>query len=725
MLTVRTAARRAALTGVSLSALVVAGGTALAQTGGTTDPTAVQPPTLTQEAAIPGRTSMEEIVVTASPVATRREELLQGTSVLSGPSLDRALSPSLGDALARLPGVQQTGFGPAASRPVIRGLGGDRIRVLVGGIGTIDASTTSPDHAAAVDLATARRVEVLRGPATLLYGNNAVGGVVNLLDSRIPIAQPEGGADGFVRLGYGSNADERLGAAGLDLSLSPHIVAHVDAFWRRTDDYKVPGYLRSARLRAMDDHDHDHDDDHDHEEEQRRRVTNSDVDQKGATGGLSYVGDWGFLGGSVSRMEAAYGIPVHDHAHHDDEDDHDHDHDHGHDADHNVRLDLKQTRVDLMGEINRSFLAFEAVRLRFGYADYAHTEFEDGETGTVFANEGWEGRAELVQTPVQALGGTLTGALGVQFSDRDFSAIGEEAFVPPSTTFQSGAFLVQRLQLGALSVEGGARLERQTVKAEELAFDRDFTTVSLSTGLGYALGGGWFTGANLSRTQRAPNAEELLSNGPHLATSTYEVGDPTLGKETAWGGEVTLKFVDNANYLAVNAFATRYRDFIYERFTGEEEDGLPVAEYTAANARFWGFEVEAGTEQPMGPGLATLEASAEYVRARDTTNGHPVPRMPSLSARMAVGYELNPVAGRLELVWADKQTRTAPFELPTDSYTVLNASVDWRPLEQRDLTLMVEVRNITNEEVRLSTSMLKDRLPQPGRDYRISLRTGF
>lgn len=670
---------------------------------------------------------VDEIIVTASPMGTRRFDILQGASSLSGEALDRALSTTLGEALDRLPGVSQTAFGPGASRPVIRGQGGDRIRILSGGIGSIDASSTSPDHAPALDLATARRVEVLRGPATLLYGNNAMGGVVNVLDGRIPIAEPKDGADGFVRLGLGSNADERSLATAVDARLSGPFVLHLDGFWRRTDDYKVPGFLESRALRASEDHDHDdHDHDHDHEEEARGRVANSDLTQKGATAGLSHIADWGFMGVSVSRFKSKYGIAAgHTHA---EGDDHDHDHDHDHDDDHDhgeegpVRIGLAQTRVDLMGEINQPFALFETTRIRFGWADYEHKELEGDEVGTRFLNKGWEGRLEFVQKAF----GNLSGAMGVQASKRDFQAIGDEAFVPPSDTVQTGIFTLQRLDLSPFALEGGFRLERQDVKARSIGFDRDFTTFSVSAGASRQLGQGWMTGISLSRTERAPNAEELLSDGPHLATSTYELGDPTLGKERALGVEATIRKSGGPITGSINVFLTDYDDFIYERFTGAEDDGLPVAQFTATDARFWGVEVEGAATLLRNDSLAIIwDAGLDYVRATDRSNDTPLPRIPALSLRTGLGVELSSIAAHVEMVWTDKQTRTAGFELPTDSSTVFNASIDWHPFAGQDITLLLEGRNLTNEEVRYSTSFLKDMLPQPGRDIRLSMRAGF
>ncbi|QJE72065.1 TonB-dependent receptor [Aerophototrophica crusticola] len=660
-----------------------------------------------------GRTTLEEVVVTASPLRSTRLDVLQGTSVLAGEALDRALSANIGETLSRLPGISQTGFGQGASRPVIRGLGGDRIRVLVGGIGSIDASTTSPDHAPAIDLATAKRVEVVRGPATLLYGSNAVGGVVNVLDGRIPVEAPANGAAGFVRLGYGSNADERFAAGSVDVAAAPNLVLHVDAFNRQTDDYEAPGFVRSRALRLAEPPEPG-------EEEPRGRVENSDLEQFGATGGLSVVGDWGFFGFSASRYLTDYGIPGGGHGH-EEEEGHDHEEgeEHGHEG---VRIDLEQTRVDLMGEVNREFLAFQQAKIRLGWADYEHKELEGEEVGTRFLNDGWEGRLELVQKPV----GALTGAVGVQVLQRDFEASGEEAFVPPAKTWQYGAFTVQRLDFGPWSAEAGLRVERQTVKAGDLGFDRDFTPVSVSAGLAYSFGQGWLAGLSLARTERAPNAEELLSDGPHAATGTYEVGDPTLGKERGLGGELTLKKAGGPVTGAANLFYTDYKGFIFEDFTGEEEDGLPVAAFRGADARFWGFELEASVEAWRRDDLGLrLDGAVDYVKATNKDTDQPLPRIPPLSFRVGAELESAAWAVRAEVEWADRQDRAAAFETETKGYTVLNAGIDWHPFPERDITLFLEGRNLTDEEVRLSTSFLKDRLPQPGRDIRLSVKAGF
>ncbi|HYC03631.1 MAG TPA: TonB-dependent receptor [Azospirillaceae bacterium] len=679
---------------------------------------------LAQQAADHGRGGIGEVVVTAAPFAQRRLDILQGTSVLSGEALDRALGPSLGETLDRLPGMSQTAFGQGASRPVIRGLGGDRIRVLTAGIGSIDASTTSPDHAPAIDPATARRIEVVRGPGTLLYGSNAIGGVVNVLDGRVPSELPAGGAAGRARLSFGTNANEKLASAGLDVGVAGPLVLHADGFIRHANDYEAPGFLRSRPLREAEPP-------HEGEEEEKGRVENSAAEGMGATGGLSYVGDWGFIGASVSRLDTKYGIPGgHGHGGHEEhegEEEHEEEEhegeEHGHE---DVRIDLGQTRVDLIGEVNSPFLAFETTRLRFGWADYEHKELEGDEVGTRFLNDGWEGRVEFVQRQAALMGGTLGGAVGAQALRRDFRAIGDEAFVPPSVTDQWGVFAVERLDFGPFALEGGARLERQEVTARSQGFDRGFTGISLSAGLSHEWAQGWLAGLSVSRTERAPNAEELLSDGPHLATGTYEIGDPTLGEETALGFEATVKRTIGPVTGSVNLFYTDYDDFIAELFTGEEEDELPVARYGAVEARFWGAELEASAEAwRSGDRAVLLDAGLDFVRARNRSDDTDLPRIPPLTVRLGAEYLAASWSGRVEVELADDQKRTAEFELPTAGYAVLNAGVDWHPWAGHDFSLALEGRNLTDETVRLSSSFLKDRLPQPGRDVRLILRTAF
>lgn len=659
----------------------------------------------------------EEIVITADPLGRSRFEVLQGTSVVEREALERQLDATIGDTLDDLPGLSQTAFGQGASRPVIRGLSGDRLRVLVNSLGTFDVSTTSPDHAVALDVATAKRIEVVRGPATLIYGNNAIAGVVNQIDDRVPRAVPEGFADGFLRGLYGSNADETLVSGRVNAGLGGGLVANVNGSWRETDNFEAPGFLRSDALRAAEPLEPG-------EDEPFGVADNSDQENWSAGGGLSYAGDFGFLGASVTGLDNNYGIPIEL----EEEEEAEAPGLPGEGApaqeEGGVRIDIEQIRVDLIGNLDTDFLVFDETRVRFGWADYEQAELESAEVGTVFENKAWEGRIDFIQAPL--LDG-LTGSTGVQLRDRDFSAVGAEAFVPPNDLFQWGLYTYQSYETGSWRFNGGARVDRQSNESPVLGVERDFTSASVSGGVSYTLADSFLVGASGFRVERAPTAEELFSNGPHLATFTFELGDPDLGEETATGAEATIKKTGGALTYGLNAFYYSYDDFIFEDFTGAEEDGLPVAVFTATDAEFYGLEFEAGIEawrSDDGDQAVLLDLVIDIVEAEER-NGRPLPRIPPMSIQAAAEYRSRWFDLRFAAEFADEQSETAAFELPTDGYTDLTATLTVHPLPERDLSLIVQGRNLADETIRFHTSFLKDLVPAPGRDVRISLRAGF
>jgi iron complex outermembrane receptor protein len=648
----------------------------------------------------PGGHGVEEILTTARPFGQSDFDAVQGTAVLTGEDLFRRVEGTLGDTLDALPGVSSSYFGPGASRPVIRGLGGGRVRVLTGGIGSIDASTTSPDHALAIEPLTLGRIEVVRGPATLLYGSSAVGGVVNVFDNRIPVEKPEQDISGGVRAGYATANDGWEGQAEFNVGLGPFVL-HLDGFRRNTDDLEIPGYAESDALIALEGEEH--------EEGEKGILPNSDVDNKGGAVGLSYLFDTGFFGVSVSRNDMNYGIPGgHGHGHEEEEAG-------AHDED-GVRVDLNQTRFDLMGEVNRDMGLFDKAKLRFGYADYTHRELEGADIGTVFTNEGWEGRLELVQKQA----GGLKGAVGVQMLSRDFAAIGDEAFVPPTDTFLWGLFVVEEYSLDAWTFEAGARIERQEIKAPDLGMERNFTGLSSSVGVAYDLDDQWRVSLSGARSERLPGAEELFSNGPHVATAAYEVGNPDLGKEVAWSGEFSIKKRVGRVTGSVNLFYNRFNGFIYEAFTGREVDDLRELEFRQADAEFWGGEAELDYVAYENRDIrTTLSLSADMVRANLLNPGEPLPRIPPRSMTAGVEVLSRYVDGTLELQMVDDQSRTAPFELRTGGYALVNASLSFHPFpDDADLTLSLIARNLGDTEARSHTSFLKDLAPRPGRDIR-------
>ncbi|MCB9956447.1 MAG: TonB-dependent receptor [Caulobacterales bacterium] len=656
----------------------------------------------------------DEIIVTASPIGRTTEETIAGNSVIGGDELQDRLESSIGETLRREPGISSTFFGPAASRPVIRGLGGDRISVLDSGIGSIDASAASPDHAVAVEPAMAEKIEIVRGAGTLLYGSSAAGGVINVFSGRIPRTLPEDGIDGSIRIG-GSTVDSAIETAGgFDVKLTGDetsgLIFHGEGAYRKTEDYKIPGYPRSTRLRIEEGPDPVND--------TYGVERNSALESKSGSAGLSYVFEDGFIGVSGTEQHSFYGIPASDEAEPDGTGPH---------------IQLEQKRVDFNAEINRDFLLFKTARMRFGYADYTHTELEpSGEEGTVFSNEGYEGRLELIDKPITVGAGEINGALGFQFRSRDFAAIGEESFVPAVKTHEYGVFALKEYAQGDWRFELSGRYESTTHDVIDTGDKLNFDAYSVSAGIGYEPMDGVFFGVTGLRSERAPQSEELFANGPHLATGAYETGDPTLRKETARGVEATMRLGGDKIAFTVNGFYTSYKGFIFESNTGTfydlDGEDIPIYRFSATDATFKGFESKLEAELfHVGAFDIHGDAAMDYVRATaDASPTGDLPRIPPLSGIFGLDAKSGIADLRGEIEYAAKQDKIGAEELPTDSYTLYNFYVTLRPFTQAgDLAIRLAALNVTDEEARLHTSFLKDRAPLPGRNFRVSLTGSF
>lgn len=653
----------------------------------------------------------DEILVTASPDVRSRYEVAQPTSVMSREELQERVQPTLGETLSNEPGVTSTFFGQGASRPVIRGLGGDRIRVLDSGVGAGDASTTSPDHAVSIDPLSAERIEVLRGPATLLYGSSAVGGVVNVIDNRIPDELPGEAFGGTVELRGGTVSDERGGFGQLGGGVG-RFAWHVDFLKRATDDYEIPGFAESRAVREAEE-----EGGQDEGEEAFGFVPNSATESESGAVGFSYVGDHGFLGVSASGLETLYGIPGGAHAHEGDESEE------GAEEE-AIRIDLEQRRYDLRGSVTRPLGIFRGVNVRFGVTDYEHRELEGAEVGTRFLNDSWEGRIELLQNAL----GPLSGSLGFQALSRDFEAIGEEAFVPPTQTDSWAVFAFEELERGPWRFQFGGRYENQDVTAETEGLDhRSLSGLSGSLGIVWQADEDYSVGVSLARSTKLPNAEELFSNGPHIATRAFEIGDPNLKEETSLGVDVTLRKSNGPLTGELTFFTNRFDDYIFESATGEEEDGLRVFRYVQRDTEFQGAELTGVWELFHGePKHLDLEFGADFVRAELRDTGEPLPRIPPRRYRLGFHYRGERLTGRIEGVRAEEQDRVSRFETPTEGYTLLNASVGYRFLTDVAVyDLLLRGTNLTDEEARSHVSFLKDFVPLPGRDVSLSLRVTF
>lgn len=678
--------------------------------------------------------------IIVSAAGLKELDVLAGTSVLEIREIQRdAVNGQIGDLLAKLPGVSSTSFAPGSSRPVLRGQQGERVRVLIDGVGTADVSNTSVDHATTIEPITVERIEVLRGPAVLLYGSQAIGGAVNVIDKRIPTRMPDEDFHLDAFAGVDSATNLRTGAGSLDVGIGSNLVFHVDGSWRKTGNADIGGFQLSPELRAElleEAAEKDADGEPDEAAEfreaagQRGFIPNSDVESWTINAGLGLILGQSTFGAAIGWYDTNYGVikrPGLKHEHGGDEEivtaaitpfgagD----------EDEIVRIGLEQFRADFKGDIYLGEGTFERLKLRVGYSDYTHTEFEGPEVGTTFDSKSVEARAELVQNA----DGMLRGSTGIQFLHRDFDAVGEEAYVPANLTDQVAIFTLQEFGTGPVQIEAAARAEFTNVRSQPLGIERDYDTFSGALGLVYQGIEGVRIGINGSRAERAPSAEELFSlpDVPHIATQAIEVGDPDLRTERAWGLEAYARGTIGAGTFNVTAFRQWFDNYIFLNDTGEEgEDDLPIFEYLQQDADFWGFEAE--LNYPIidtGSFRLLTDLRASYVEA-ELGDGTAVPRIPPLSLLGALEAQTDAFDVRGEVQWFDNQNRVTAFENPTDSFTLVNAMVAWRPLaDNRNVTVLVAADNIFDVDARRHASFTKDFVPLLGRNFRASVRLSF
>lgn len=654
-------------------------------------------------AAEPHPRDLEEVVVTAAPIAVDTQSMSQPASVLTGDALTLALAPTLGETLAGTPGVQSTFFGPAASRPVIRGLGGDRVRVLTDGLATLDASGLSEDHAVAIDPALADQIEVLRGPATLLHGSGAAGGLVNVVTNRLHRHAHES-PSGLLELRGDSALGEQAAAGRFDTGTGT-LALHVDGAWRETDDYDIPGFAESRQLRALEE-----EEEGEEEEEMRGTVENSSSRTKAGGVGASYIGERWQFGLAASAHDTRYGVPAAHHHHEEGEEE---------EEEGGISIDLEQKRLDFRAQAPLTAGDGPVLELRGAVTDYEHAEIEPtGEIGTLFEVDGQELRAS---TDFGA-GDSRQATLGVQWKEVDLEAVGEEAFIPGTKTRNLGLFGFQRHTFESGSLEYGARIDQQRITGSP-GIDDEENAINLSLGGVWPLGETLSLVGQLSRSERQPSATELYADGPHAATQQFEIGTPDLDTERGVTAEAGVRFQGESVSGEVRAFASRYHDFIYLAPTGGEIDGLPVFVYRQRNSRFEGIEAE--VEIPVGDTRLTVTLTGEYLRGR-LEGGEDLPRMPPLGLGAKLGYDDGRWAASLALSHHFEQDEVAPLELPTDAYTMLDADVVFRPDWLRNgVTLFLRGRNLLDEDARLHTSPLKDQVPLPGRSIGAGIRMSF
>jgi len=700
-------------------------------------PAAVQ----AQQRSIEPKADDVAVTVTANPLGSSSLfDLAAPASVLQGQGLVLRRASTLGETLSGEPGLAGSAFGPGASRPVIRGLDSDRVRILQNGVGMLDASALSYDHAVAVDPLIADRIEVVRGPAALLYGGNAVGGVVNVIDNRVP-QEPVTGVTGAIEPRFGGPDNEKSGAVKVEAG-NGRFAVHVDAYGRRSDDLTIPGFARSARQRAADAAG---------TAQPRNVIPNSRMSSDGGALGGSLTWDKGYAGLAYSAFNSNYGSPIEP----------------------AVRVDMKSARWDLAGELRDVGGFIEGVKFKYGRTGYEHREIDAGVVGTVFRNRGYESRIELKHAQI----GVFRGMVGMQFNNNAFSALGDEGFVPATNTDAKGLFVYEELPLGDWKLNAGARIDRNSVKSAGgganvpaaslsalagtprfgAAQSRGFSPKAFSFGAVYSLSKVFSLAANTAYTERAPTYAELFANGPHIATGRFEVGNSGFDTERSKAFDIALRMRSGPHSASVGVFYNRFKNFItladsgvtrdaagYSSAAGDDMsdagDGtsqvstnngdasriLPESVFRAVSAEFRGVEAQGRFRIMDKGGELDLKLKADYVQATNKDSGQPLPRIAPLRLGVGLEYRFNAWSAGLDLEHAARQNRVSAIERQTDAYTLANASLGYRFKSAGvNWEAFARANNLFNQEARNHVSFVKDVAPMPGRGVLAGLRGLF
>ena len=584
----------------------------------------------------------------------------------------------------------------------------DRIDVL-------DLSVTSGDHAVGIEPFIAERIEVIKGSSTLLYGSGAIGGVVDVHTGRIPHYLPENGLTGGIETRFNDNTHGNTTAVKLNGG-SGHFAWHLDGTLKDGDDYNIPGFTESGRLRALEANIAA--DPADAEHEVRGFLPGSFFDSESTAAGASYLADWGFVGLSVSSLDAEYGLPGgHEHEESDtaitDSD-----------SNSTPSLELKQTRTDFELGVKDPFGDFSSLNIRAGFNNYEHQEIEpSGEVATDFDNQAWETRLELVHE-----GKLWTSVFGVQHSQREFSAIGEEAFIPPVDTQESGVFWIAERSFEGFDIEAGVRAG-QLDHDPDIGSDEKFSTVSASLGVVIPFNDRWQLGLNVDHSSRGPVAEELYSNGPHLVTNTFELGNSSLTNEEATNYSATLQYQHEIWSATMTSYYTQFSDFIYQQSTGQILDDLPVVAYQQDDVTFYGVDMNLDIKiAEWKSGEIHLKGIFDTVSAElDVSGNDHLPRTPPTRYGLGLESQWGQLSGSINYLRVKKQSNITGLELATDAYNDLTVNLEYElPVSSKaTLSVFLQGKNLTDDEQRIHTSFIKDFAPAPGRAIESGIRLSF
>jgi iron complex outermembrane receptor protein len=616
--------------------------------------------------------TLPPLEVIGVPLSRGADDIAAPYSVLTGPSLDQRRAATLGETVRTVPGVTSSQFGAGASRPIIRGFDGPRVRTLSDGVDTMDAASVSPDHAVTSDPFSAKQIEILKGPSTLLYGGGAIGGVVNVIDRRIPTAVPRRSYEAETGLQFSSNAQEIAGFLGFTVGAG-NLAARFEGSARNAEDY----YAGSGF----------------------GHVPNSFNNGSNLSVGASWIADWGYLGAAFSQFRTEYGAPNEE----------------------TTFISMRSRRLDVRGEVREPFAGVEKIRVRFANVWYQHQEIENGEIGTTFYNHAMDGRVEVIHRLFDG----LRGVVGLQGARRDFTVIGEEAFLPPTLTRSVGAFLIERYSWDQFHVEGGLRYDWQHIRvgAADLP-DRRHHGFSASINGIWDFLPGYSANVSFSRSQRLPTAEELYANGAHIATGQFEVGDVNLKAETSYNLEFGLRKKTGALQFGVSLYRNVVKDFIFQSDSGAVSvDGLPIVNFRQADAVLHGLEAEVKYAVTDNVDVSIF---GDYVRARLSGSDN-LPRIPPGRLGGRVDGHIEGWSAYVQFYHVFAQGYVAPLESGTPGFNMLDAGIAYGGQFTPDNTYEVFLRlnNLLNERAIAHTSFIKNAAPLPGINVTLGARFTF
>ena len=694
---------------------------------------------------------IEKLIITASPLGRSVLQSSTPVSILSGEELEKNQSATLGETLKSVPGVNSTYFGPVASSPIIRGLDGPRVKVVQNGMDSSDASRVGPDHIATTEASTATQIEVLRGPSTLLYGSGAIGGVVNVVDNRLPKTRQEG-LSGRVSALHDTVSNERTVSTDLNGG-QDNFAWHLDAFSRKTDDYDVPEFtLEDGDIVDT--------------------LENSDIDSQGFTLGAGWIGDDVTLSLAYGRLETDYGIPGHAH---DDHEEHDEEEVHDEDIPEEAAVfaRMKQDRFQSVLDWKNLSGWFTEAHWHNAYTEYQHSEIEGGEVGTTFKNDSIESRLWAKHAAVKG----WQGVVGLHYTNSDFSAVGEEAFTPSTDSTSSALFVLEEKSVGNFLWQLGARLEHVAHKPDNAFFtnsevdanfdDVSYTANSLSAGFVYEVDDNQSFAVNYAYSERAPSSAEMFSNGIHISTSTYEVGagfdlviddsnpddleftllqsNQVVKKEISNNLDLTYRVQTEHLHANFSVFYNQIDNYLFQQNTGlefhdheedlvgeelavdeHEEEGLPIYVFSQQDAKLYGFEAD--VDWHLNDNLR-ISAFTDFTRAKLTHSqdeNTDLPRIPSMRLGAELHWEQDNWHAELGATRYSKQDKIATFETQTDGYTIVSAAFNYYlSLDSTDLKFYLKANNLTNKLARVHSSFLKDDAPLPARSFVLGAKVRF